>query len=299
MTTKKKNDNPNLLKRNALIISIAFNILLIAMFLLLYVPTLAPSLPPTQTPDSFMMTATQLIATASEAAIMTQQVITPVATLSNESETTLRAKFLSELETQLGFLHPTLEEIVGQYIDSIRYEIERHNETGSGATEIPENIIQDIDRTTFENIQYVAVVVPFARTEGATRGFIFRIENNTLEVLAQTDLNITLHPFEDRNGNGLPDVGFRWESCGSNCTYGMNIYEIRSNGEFVNLTEDLNAKLHNFVDLDGDGILELEGFQSLFVPDGSTISRQHYQWTPRWFFWNGEAYEPFPTFEGE
>jgi hypothetical protein len=303
MTTKKKNDNPNLLKRNALIISIAFNILLVAMFLLLYVPTLAP---PPPTPNPFQLTATRLIATATEGE-MTRIATTAIPsstfaipTLSTEDETVLREQFLNELETELGFLHPDLEGTVDRYIDSMRYEIERHNESGFGATNIPENFIQDMDRTTFENVEYVAVVIPFDNAVAATYGFIFRFENGKPEFLARTDVGITLERFDDRNGNGFPDVALKWSSCGSSCTYGMNVYEVRSNGEFVNLTENLNAMLDDFVDLDGDGILELAGTQQIFIPEGvDQDNSKFYDRIPRWFFWNGDEYEPYPVIAGE
>lgn len=307
MTTKKKNDSPNLLKRNALIISIAFNILLTAMVLVLYVPTL---LPPPPTPDAFQLTTTELIRTATEGLMTdiasTPLILTPIfevmPTLSPEDETVLRERYLNELRTELGFLHPVLEEKVGWYISSIRHEIEYHNETGYGATNIPDKFIQDMDRTTFENVEYVAVIIPFHRGVGATQGFFFRVIGGSAELLAQTDLAVNLEGFEDRNGNSFLDVAFQWSSCGSHCSYGMDVYEIRSNGEFVNLTENLNASIIGFVDLEGDDVLELLGTHELFVPEGATWSSfndRYYDGIPRWFFWNGEAYEPFPTFVGE
>ena len=81
----------------------------------------------------------------------------------------------------------------------------------------------------------------------------------------------------------------------------MSVYEIRSNNEFVNLTENLNATIKRFVDLDNDGIMELEGEQQLWIPEGVLTSRgsPYQQLIPRWFRWNGEAYEALPVIEGE
>lgn len=78
----------------------------------------------------------------------------------------------------------------------------------------------------------------------------------------------------------------------------MHIYEIRSNGAIINLTEGLNIYLQDFVDLDNDGIWEIEGVQLIFIPEGAHFG---YCYTrcdvPRWLKWNGSAYEPLPLFE--
>src|SRR5688572_27798917 len=126
MTTKKKNDNPNLLKRNALIISIAFNILLTAMFLLLYVPTLVPQPP---MPDPFQMTATQLITTATEGA-MTRIAGTSIPNLPTEEETALREKFLNEVQSELGFSHSVFEETFNELVASLNRAINNKNQYG-------------------------------------------------------------------------------------------------------------------------------------------------------------------------
>jgi hypothetical protein len=292
MTTKKKNDNPNLLKRNALIISIAFNILLIAMFLLLYVPTLVPQPP---MPDPFQMTATQLITTATEGA-MTRIAGTPFPTLSVEEVSDLRERFLSELETELGFIHPIFEETVDTLIGFITQAILSKNEHGFDF-EMPDNFIYAIERTTVDSTEYVAIALQYNVIDNIRyKGLIFRVDNGSPELLAQRDA-ATIYGFEDRNGNGFLDVALGWRTC---CTYGIDIYEIRSSAEFVNLTENLNASISGVVDINADGILELQGTQQRYIPEGASGTLDFYEdEVPRWFFWNGEEYEPYPVVEGE
>jgi hypothetical protein len=292
MTTKKKNDNPNLLKRNALIISIAFNIILAAMFLLLYVPTLVPQPP---MPDPFQMTATQLITTATEGA-MTRIAGTPFPTLSIEEETALREQFLSEVEGELGFSHTIFEETIDTLIGFINQAILSKNEHGFDF-EMPDNFIYAIERTTVDSTEYVAIALQYNVIDNIRyKGLIFRVDNGSPELLAQRDA-ATIYGFEDRNGNGFLDVALGWRSC---CTYGVDIYEIRSNVEFVNLTENLNASISGIVDINADGILELQGTQQRYIPEGASGTLDFYEdEIPLWFFWNGEEYEPYPVIVGE
>ena len=162
MTDKPKNDNRSLLRRKALILSIGLNVVLIVMLLVLYVPSLFP--PPPPIPELFyQLTATQLVASATGHA-RTQMAGTPspepIPTLSAEDEANLRNQYLNELETELGFLHPVLEDAIDSYVNSIRYELDA---TGVLSTNTPDSIIEDMDRTTFENVEYAAVVVPLVK----------------------------------------------------------------------------------------------------------------------------------------
>jgi hypothetical protein len=291
MTDKPKNDNRNLLHRNALIVSMGLNVVLIVMLLILYMPTL---LVPTQL-ISVQQTATYI----STSLIAQTPTFTPI---SIEDEVNLRERYLSEFETGLGFAHPVLEETINGLIQGLKTEVQLINQRGYGDNPIPENIIYSIDRTSFAGTEYIALVT-WHWGDGmiSLQGLIFGATIDSVELFARTPETTWLEGFEDRNNNGFPDVAFHFGRDVVPASFGINVYEVRSNSEFVNLTENLNVMLSEFVDLDSDGIMEIVGFQRYFVPEGAADQYRFYSdgIVPRWFRWNGEAYEALPLIEGE
>ena len=162
---------------------------------------------------------------------------------------------------------------------------------------MPDSIIKNVYWTTVDDIEYVALTIPYRLGHfNPYGGFIFKIEAGSPELIFQ-QYNTRLLGFDDRNGNGFPDIVLDWGVCDT-CG-GTDFYEIRSNGEVINLIENLNADITGFLDLESDGILELEGTQRIYVPHGVRNSDAYFDEIPRWFFWNGEEYEAYPTFEGE
>jgi hypothetical protein len=308
MTDKPKNDNRNLLHRNALMVSMGLNAILITMLLGFYATILTPQPPvasPPRAADPFELTATQLISMATEERKVELGIPTTptvpfdfMPTLSPEDEVVLRNQYLNELETELGFLHPALEEIIDDLLASIARDINHHNYMRVVYDGHPDSVIQDLDSITVDGHNYIAVVI-HSRIEGDnTSGFIFRVGANSAELLAQSNYHVVLEPFADRNGNGFPDVALTRTCDVSLCGGNLLFYEIRPNNDFVDLTARLNATINGFIDLDDDGIIELSGTQQLFIPEGISDDNK-YPLIPRWFFWNGEEYEALPIIEGE
>jgi hypothetical protein len=154
------------------------------MLLILYLPTLFVTKP---TEPTFL--SVQQAATHISVSFMTELAGTPTfVPLSNEDGISLQERYLNEFETELGFLHPVLEETVVSLVQGIKSEIQLMNQRHVVGNPIPENIIHSIHRTTFEGIEYIALVT-LRWTNGTLnqQGIIFSATNDSVILLAQVD----------------------------------------------------------------------------------------------------------------
>lgn len=313
MSSKIKNSNRSLLWKRILAVSILINIFLVLVLTL------------DGRPQEILVystvgvegTATVLVAQATQRMLTATHVTrvspTPFPTQTLVEEIALREKWLSELEAELGFSHSVLEMAVDEYIESITMVIHSANNNYSPPPPIPDSIVKDIESIIFEDVNYVAVVIPHEFSFISSKVFIFRVENDVPELILDSfDISwievADLYPitygkdntapkgFADRNGNGFPDISISFVKNGNPRSF-MRLYEIRPNGEFYNLIQDSNIRIQYLVDFENDGIWEIQGFQEFYVPEGSRYHSSHD--VPRWLWWNGESYEAFPLFDDD
>lgn len=312
-----------LLKHLLIFIALAYGLIMTALFGAAIAGTEIVFIPVTLTPDPLALTATAIVARATQMAAGTITTPTPIPTLSSMEAETFRKHWLKNLEDEIGFIHPVLEETVDEITESLNSNLDIINYTGYGFNPLSHNILRDVKKTIFEEREYVAVVL---RTYDFSRVFIFEVRDNLpILLLDSKDLHYlpfaVLNPFADqlgelldvenstpvgfadRNGNSLPDISIHFNNHGSNPTLFMTIFEINSNDELINLTDDLDARVFDFVDLDGDNIWELQAVQSRYIPEKLRPTLTPYSYSVQdiivWFRWSGEAYERLPLTEDE
>lgn len=316
MTQKNKNHDRTLLWKRLLTVSVLVNILLVFLAMQSQEPYECSSC------SVFSLTATQIVHDATQRAvsltarpteIFTAPTLYP--TLTSEEEIGIQEAWLDELEIELGYSHPILEKTVDELVESLKAKIDDANETNRSVFPIPDSIIYEYAKTSFDGADYVAIEMPYTFAFFSSKVFIFRIENDIPELIFDSSdmpsfmdrvaiddyafsSDIPPSGFIDRNGNDFPDISISFYSGGSHPIRFMKLYEISSDSEFLDLTEDFeDVRLVRFVDLDKDGILEFEGIQEIYTPDG--VIDKMSPFVPRWVYWNGESYELFPLFTDE
>jgi len=259
--------------------------------------------------DADQVRATQMIAgaTATIGALQTAtqraiEAYTPPPTLTSDELQGLHERWLDELETAAGFSHPVFEEVVDGLVQT----------APDAYAEYLRNFHMqpEIERTEYEGSTYVALIVePEFILAGSRRLLLFRLTDDG-PVLLPDVLNtgfyyyITfsgvrfghdgdLGGFADRNGNGYPDLAIDTDSNGSCGVQAMQVLEIRPDDRVMNLSPITMQHLgdsapRDFVDLEGDGILEIVVATYSVAP---TSYGCHIPAMIQYYAWDGTAYQ--------
>lgn len=214
----------------------------------------------TFTPDPINLTVTAIIQHATMTAVaLLPPTRTPTPTLTYQEVRGLHEKWLTEMEEAAGFEHPIFNMLADEFVESID-----GGYIGVGPEFHP---VSQVERITYEGDTYVVMLIN--RSESLLFGqqlFMFRVVGDEISLIPDP---IQTHPvgdimgigdgFSDRNGNSYPDLAIGTNSGGSHPTIVLVLLEIRPGGEVVDITPEITyAYPRSLVDLDGDGILEIE-----------------------------------------
>jgi hypothetical protein len=189
-----------------------------------------------------------------------------------------KAEYITEIRAVVGFTHPIFDEIAQQFVDENRTD-------GRGHLQL------DTRAIFFQNVQYIALII---RREGDSPLLwhsylvLFRSSDHGMALL-DNDLGYYLtmgfdeYGFTDRNKNGLPDLTvYAWNG-GKCCPFELHIFEIKPTHQIEEISPwTTDVYPIRFIDLDNDGIPEIEGQEGTVGAYNPMITR--------WFGWNGQAY---------
>jgi hypothetical protein len=256
------------------------------------------------TPDAIQMTATAIIVGATE----TAQAITPFPTrtpfppIPAAELERLRARWLGELETDVGFSHPALEETIDELVESIIY--------AEYTDYIQDYHVQsDVIRTEYDGSTYIAVIThnSFASFRFSSL-LLFRITDGVPVLLPEMigdgwilffhnphfSYNMYAGEFVDFNHNGYPEAIVYINDTGNCSPTGLMVLEITPDGEFVDLASNIPTGYQfHWVDINGDNIFEVEMIDRVFGPYSNVGCNPLF--VNRYFAWDGAAYQDIST----
>jgi hypothetical protein len=155
-----------------------------------------------------------------------------------------------------------------------------------------------VEKTTYEGNTYIVMLIN--RSDSPLMGhqlLMFRVEDDEIYLLPhpiQTEgigyIMVFVDGFADRNGNGYPDLAIDTGTGGSHPTLYLVLLELRPHGEVEDISPQSSDALPRYlVDLDGDGIFEIEARGCIPHPfNGYCLDR--YFGFRRLFAWDGTAY---------
>jgi hypothetical protein len=246
--------------------------------------------------DPVFLTVTALYTQGEPPMIRVEPTAAP--TLTSAEIELLYHRWKTDLETAAGFSHPAFDEAVTQLLDSRHFSIDGRINSRNFEPEI------QIDRIFFDGRTYVAVLVPTGPVSGCemSKLLLFRMDTDRPMLLPDlispesvsgdchihffTDENNPyVSGFEDRNGNGYPEIAIITAPGANNPERRIILLEIRPGGEIVDISPITygNMMPYEFIDLNHDGILEIRAVDWFF--DGNTRNP-----TTRFYGWDGTRY---------
>ncbi len=315
MTEKKKNTAHTKFLKRLLMASVVYSVLITVMLVItieqqprVITPTLSSEV------DQFSVQATllllQLTVSAEADATATAEAIAsfePISTMSADAQTELREDWLTIIETEVGFSHHVLTQLVEDRIQYVLQEIDHRNESRSHSrirNDLPPDFEITSERLTYEGDNYIVVRLPYYLQSNSHVVLLFRQTDEDIVLMFDSrefDLSCCYSwfgDFADRNGNDYPDISIHASTNDNYPNSGLALIELRPNREWVNLTDGISARMMRFVDFEKDGILELETLQHPQIPSSiwNKINYRDDYWTLRWYQWDGESYVPLPVF---
>lgn len=219
---------------------------------------------------------------------------TPIPTYTKDEFAARKTELVNILISVMGFKHPIFDQIANDFVAE---------ESRNGAQK--SRFKPEVAMTWFAGSKYVAALVPepdsvvLGYVMGSSRFLLFRILNGKPVLLDHPTLqflggNITYFDvdferdnvvgFADHNNNGLPDLAIYSTCGGSACSPVMTLIEIQNTGEMIDITPKTpDGYPMWFVDLNHDGIWEIQGREETCIVDCMAYS-------PRFFGWTGTEY---------
>lgn len=270
------------------------------------------------TGQDFYVTATAIIAGATQTVAAqrgTRYPLTPaptatlIPTLSAQEFEDLRLHWITELETAAGFSHPVFDPIANSLVEQLAWLIDYSNQRSARLRHNPRADFQinlETRETTYGGDTYLALNIQASFLHNQLLIFWLAGDLPTLifdsDVASGNYLWLTLSGmyvdrdlggFADRNGNGLPELVLENNPGGASCNREtLTVLEIQPGGQVADITPEraLRVFLDGFVDLDGDGVLEIEASEWFFdKPQLSGVFCDRIE-IKRYYSWNGTAY---------
>lgn len=292
---KKKKSIPNQNRKRMMLILLT----IVIMSIVLFVGISPRNSVTTAGPDAFSLTATSIIEQITKDAIVLTDVALGLTTLTPSPTPItidiLQEQWLKDIETELGFSHPRLKQVVTDLTLQYDGDLERANQM---------SLHKDIRWHSTEEFSYVAIDIQtnFFDTQNYGNMLVFYIADENIDIIydfPSGDSYFLLYgPYGelfDMNNNGNMDLVFA-HSNGTECSAShLAILEL-AHGEIHDISpiksEQRDTQYFSFwiQDSNEDSILEVV-YQLPFIYKGDSdsqpclISNEIFQYQ-----WNGERY---------
>jgi hypothetical protein len=222
---------------------------------------------------------------------------TPIPTFTSAELQQLPARWVTSLETALGFSHPILEETINAFIQQSPPEI------------LPDAYFYppEIRRVNYGDDTYVAIVpMPalYFGNDAMSQFLLFRITDDVPTLIYEygydestqyeydaSSMSMDINGFGDVNDNGYPDLASFVSGLHSCPNRILLLIEIQPNGEVLDITPQRTGEM-SFVQArypDGSDVLALHFIEGFYVP--YALEGCLYPRISRYFGWDGTAYQ--------
>ena len=228
--------------------------------------------------------------------------LTLTSTLSDLDKENLRTGWRADLEKATGFSDPLLDNVTQDLLDLLSWEY--------SVADLGSHLSIDVERRNYQGDDYIAIIVHSLHSVYFDEFWMFRVHDDvprivltSREIRSSGILNFSwvidghyLGGFEDRNANGQPDLAIYTNGGGSCDSSQIRIVEIASNGELSDLSPNIGASVTNLVDVNNDGMPEIQaGWSASDIP---LAIKTCYIYLVRYYGWDGTAYQDIsPTLD--